>query len=568
VAVDHRVFSQTGRSEMGNELKELPGNAVKVSRNGYKDTVNAGKAVVDTVTHGGDSREDVVTRYQGYRRNLHVASEIDELSMDQGVEALNEDVKAIAQAAIESNGLKGDVEVVLYSEMDGRLGGHKDGVVYLNMAYQNGDKDRLTKVLGDELSHYVDYKKGVPYTEKRQAVSTLYGDDAGDQMRNYGGDEAGGYVRFQERMAEYDFTKANERVRRVDGMEERVFLYEDRVVATDGQADAIVVMINEAERDQIVATRYADDSGEYDTLYSQIRKEFSDNGMIGSDKIAYKKGQVIQLDSGYRSSGKEYDLNKVEDKSYLLSQTDMSYYGGEQSMLHYQNGMNNSEKGARQGASMMEALSGERVGVIHNDTAGIVGDAMEYLPNHLSLKDVMNANRYEEIAQANDGSVVVAFSAGNEDGIKAMEVLKLQNKHLDGRLKFVSVGSPVTKTAIEEAGESVGIRVLGQYNDWKDPVTNGKTWLAGATAITVGAAGGVGIMAGAWGANATAGWLTASTALEQAANIGLGGAVGGAVGFGGIKTSLKQYHSFEGYVNRDVNGLKTDLSKGFRVEMP
>ena len=77
--------------------------------------------------------------------------------------------------------------------------------------------------MGDELSHYVDYKKGVPYTEKRQAVSTLYGDDAGDQMRNYGGDEAGDYARFQERMAEYDFTKANERVRRVDGMEERVY---------------------------------------------------------------------------------------------------------------------------------------------------------------------------------------------------------------------------------------------------------------------------------------------------------------------------------------------------------
>ncbi len=84
LTVDHRVFSQTGRSEMGNELKELPGNAVKASRNGYKDTVNAGKAVVDTVFHGGDSREDVVTRYQGYRRNLHVASEIDELSIDQG----------------------------------------------------------------------------------------------------------------------------------------------------------------------------------------------------------------------------------------------------------------------------------------------------------------------------------------------------------------------------------------------------------------------------------------------------------------------------------------------------
>ena len=49
-----------------------------------------------------------------------------------------------------ANGIEGNVEVKFYNAKAGKMGGHKDGKVYINLAYQDGSRRKL----GDELSHY------------------------------------------------------------------------------------------------------------------------------------------------------------------------------------------------------------------------------------------------------------------------------------------------------------------------------------------------------------------------------------------------------------------------------
>ena len=65
----------------------------------------------------------------------------------------------MAKQSLVADGIVVGVEIEFYNAQDGNMGGHKDGKVYINLAYQDGSQERMMEVLGDELSHYVDYKK-------------------------------------------------------------------------------------------------------------------------------------------------------------------------------------------------------------------------------------------------------------------------------------------------------------------------------------------------------------------------------------------------------------------------
>ena len=83
-------------------------------------------------------------------------------------------------------------------------------------------------MVGDELSHYVDYKKGRPNSNvdsRRQDISTDYGDNAGDQTKGYVGNEQVDATAFQESMKNLDFTEANQEVAATEGMENRTTVY-------------------------------------------------------------------------------------------------------------------------------------------------------------------------------------------------------------------------------------------------------------------------------------------------------------------------------------------------------
>jgi len=136
-------------------------------------------------------------------------------------EQAREALEALAQKAVAANGIDGSVDIELYHAKDGRMGGHKDGKIYINMAYQK-DKITLAETSGDELSHYTDYRKEREYDESRQSISRGYGDGAGENIKrssinaasNIGSLEGGDLAVFE---------SANKEVRGIENLEERTY---------------------------------------------------------------------------------------------------------------------------------------------------------------------------------------------------------------------------------------------------------------------------------------------------------------------------------------------------------
>ena len=76
---------------------------------------------------------------------------------------------------------------------------------------------------------YVDYKNGRDYDDRRQDISTDYGDNAGDQTKGYVGNEQVDATAFQESMKNLDFTEANQEVANTEGMEHRITVQTHKV---------------------------------------------------------------------------------------------------------------------------------------------------------------------------------------------------------------------------------------------------------------------------------------------------------------------------------------------------
>ena len=241
-------------------------------------------------------------------------------------------------------------------------------------------------------------------------------------------------------------------------------------------------------------------------------------------------------------------------------------------MIYYQNGMLNNVEIAKGSARYLSELMGEEVGMINNITHGLGKDVREY-KSPLGTKDVLTAYEYEKISKTEGRHLVVMHSAGNEDGYKALKVLGLEKRNLGGNIDFMSVGSPIGKEELSKAAEKVGGKLIGQYNNWKDPVTHPKTWITGTLALGV-----AGLVGGTAAGTAAAALLPESVAASSAvaastslgryfsglmkigsvgAGLGAGLGAGGGVGW----LNLNKYHSFEKYLERDVKGIREGLKE-------
>lgn len=97
-------------------------------------------------------------------------------------------------------------------------------------------------------------------------------------------------------------------------------------------------------------------------------------------------------------------------------------------------------------------------------------------------------------------------------------------------LSVVSLASPISSSVLNTAASKAGANYLGQVNDWRDPVTNPKLWVAGSAALLAG-----GAAAGVALAPATGG---GSLYVYGVSLIG-----GGAIVYG-----INNYHSLEKYM--------------------
>ena len=258
----------------------------------------------------------------------------------------------------------------------------------------------------------------------------------------------------------------------------------------------------------------------------------------------------------YRCCNDWYIMNDKSDFDRLRKQTDITYeVVGEDQMIYYQNGIQNTLEDAKKGRGLLSKFTGvpeEKIAVIHNKTdgksvVGLMGDLKEYSNDGLKTKDVVNAKILEDISKNGEQNTIIAFSAGNKDAQKAMEVLALEGRNLGGTVEYISVGSPVKMEDLKEVSEKVGINVVSQHNTWKDPVANTMAWV-GATGGTAALGTLVGVGAGA---------SLASGAGPVSAYFGalVGGGVGGGVGL----HSLHKYHSLESYLQKDTSSIQSTL---------
>ena len=107
------------------------------------------------------------------------------------------------------------------------------GKIYINTSNLDGTNQELVTTLANELSHYVDDKKGREFDQERQDVSSAYDENAKKQIIAYNGQESGAEFDpavYSNKESDFDFTQANYDAGLVKDVEPDIFVkYGDKV---------------------------------------------------------------------------------------------------------------------------------------------------------------------------------------------------------------------------------------------------------------------------------------------------------------------------------------------------
>ena len=313
------------------------------------------------------------------------------------------------------------------------------------------------------------------------------------------------------------------------------FFHNNKLMGTDHVKNNMVVLLSDLDKERLFPTDLASMLVDFaDTLSTTLM-------LSDYDKIQ----TVMPYPLSYFTTSLIYNLDNKEDFETLAKGTDMGYIpSNEKTTVYFANGMDNTSPQALQSAYAISLLIHQPVGLIINSTDGIPGDTQEYLDSAFRMKDILNEYTYRKINNTADETItVVMYGAGNEDAKKALTLGKGEG-YTYPNLQFVSVGSPISSSALEKTFHEAGASYIGQVNDWRDPVTYSKSTVIGALGVTA-----VGVYKGAT--------IGASIEVENGpleaffyswfcavVGGGLGGAVGGGVGLYGIQN----YHPFRTYL--------------------
>ena len=230
MTIDNQAITNPGA--YFKPLTELPQNITQAADN----VANAAKNLKLTFDEKVKSKsmKGFTADYKGKIRGqeLTLQSNIDPKvvealkTLSKNPELAEAELEKVLNKAAKISGVDGSVDIEFYRANDGTMGAHKNGKIFINLAYQTGETATLMNVLGNELSHYVDYKQGKAYDPTRQAVSTYYGDDAERQaIASMGGstttlDQA---LSFQADVSKLDFSQTNAEVAGIAGLEKKTF---------------------------------------------------------------------------------------------------------------------------------------------------------------------------------------------------------------------------------------------------------------------------------------------------------------------------------------------------------
>jgi len=219
------------------------------------------------------------------------------------------------------------------------------------------------------------------------------------------------------------------------------YMFSNKLVATDGINNSKVVDLTLQELYELGLV------GQYSSIIDPI--------VIGQQNLS-------QFDNVYNLT-KSTDFNKLR-----LMYTDMAYFDiNKNANQVFWNGMDNTVYQAIESKKLIQNDFGT-TGLIANRTHGLVGDASEWLPKYKTTKDVLNAYTLSQLAPETE---VITHSAGNEDDFKALEVGSYVGMKFP--INIISVGSPRSKTDLQNIGNKVGVLSVYQYNNPHDPVANG-----------------------------------------------------------------------------------------------
>ena len=218
--------------------------------------------------------------------------------------------------------------------------------------------------------------------------------------------------------------------------------------------------------------------------------------------------------------------------------------------IFFQNGMMNNYKTAGEIATLISETTNRPTGMIVNNT-GMVDDVLEYIPDDLALRDALNGEVYQQINQYNlennQRSLIITHSAGNNDIMKGNQALQLMDAKVS-TIDVMNVASPISQSKMQRNFDQTGMDLIGRYNNWKDPVTNSKTWGVGII--------GTGILA----AKLSGSYIAANSGLQLMLNYTAGASAGILASSATGSLLLKYQHPYASYHNKDFEGLKTDIS--------
>jgi len=264
------------------------------------------------------------------------------------------ELEQLVDRAAKISGVEGKVDIEFYNANDGTMGAHKNGKIYINLAYQDGNATTLMTVLGDEMSHYVDYKKGKSYDPKRQSISTFYGNETERQAMAYLGDKTATVqemLDFQSNVSKLDLSKNNAEVAGIPGLEKRTFYVHgtdsDPTVATPEFLESLRKTYGDV--DNVITIKwnaYNNNDARIiggKEMYDQVQKELLKNPLKPGEKlniVAHSHGgnvvkEFTQLYSGDKKidnivflgtphlSNHKLDWNKTSSTAQLLNVYDM-----------------------------------------------------------------------------------------------------------------------------------------------------------------------------------------------------------------------------------------------------
>ena len=334
LTIDNQAITNPGA--YFKPLTELPQNITQAADN----VANAAKNLKLTFDEKVKSKsmDGFTADYKGKIRGqeLNLQAKIDPKvvealkTLSKNPEFAEAELEKVLNKAAKISGVDGSVDIEFYRADDGTMGAHKNGKIFINLAYQTGTTETLMNVLGNELSHYVDYKQGKAYDATRQSVSTYYGDDAERQaIASLGGNTVTleQALSFQADVSKLDFSQTNAEVAGIAGLEKKVTVYSRDVDGTGGWGQHLFIVVDQSNyldgKPRVISLDGGTLKKPKATINTVNGFENDQNSLTGdngqrvtiSQVIAIPKGMTEQqFDELVIANAKRYDLNNPSNK--------------------------------------------------------------------------------------------------------------------------------------------------------------------------------------------------------------------------------------------------------------